>query len=168
MQPLITKLQARFPGLRFTEGMQFCWSPETAEIFYKAGGGSRRAQWSLLHETGHALLGHADYRTDFELVRLEVAAWEKAHAVGTDLAIAIDPEHIQDCLDTYRDWLYKRSICPQCTAKCLQQDDYIHYRCFNCHMVWRVTTSRFCRAYRATKNVAQPATLQLSLESPFH
>jgi hypothetical protein len=33
----------------------------------------------------------------------------------------------------------------------LQQNDLKHYRCFNCHEVWQVTPSRFCRAYRATK-----------------
>ena len=53
-------------------------------------------------------------------------------------------------------WVLKppaRSICPQCTTKALQQSDYAHYRCFNCHTRWRVTPSRFCRAYRTTKDV---------------
>jgi hypothetical protein len=62
-------------------------------------------------------------------------------------------------LDTYRDWLYKRSICPTCTAKCLQQGDFVHYRCFNCHTTWRVTASRFCRAYRRQKDVPQLSVL---------
>lgn len=168
MQPLITKLQVKFPELHFTPGTQFCWSPETSEIFYKNTARQPSASWSLLHETGHALLGHAGYQADFELIRLEIAAWEKANQLAAELGITIDANHVQDCLDTYRDWLYKRSICPQCTAKCLQQDDYMHYRCFNCHMVWRVSTNRFCRAYRATKNVPQAAVLHLSLDTPFN
>ena len=155
MQPLITKLQQQLPALQFVAGNQFSWSPETSEIFYKTGARGQPAIWSLLHETGHALLGHAGYRADFELIRLEIAAWQKAETLATALSLTIDENHIQDCLDTYRDWLYKRSICPNCTTKCLQQDDYAHYRCFNCRTVWRVTTNRFCRAYRATKNVAQ-------------
>lgn len=157
MEKLITKLQAEFPRLRFTAGQQFCWSPETGEIFYKTTAGSLKSTWSLLHETGHALLEHQSYKADFELLRLEVAAWERARELAADVGIAIDEDHIQDCLDTYRDWLYKRSICPGCTTKCLQQDDYSHYRCFNCHTVWRVSSSRFCRAYRSTKNLRPKA-----------
>jgi hypothetical protein len=161
MQALITKLQAAFPELRFTAGSQFCWSPETGEIFYKAAARGQQASWSLLHETGHALLGHQSYRGDFELLRLEVAAWEQANDVAGTVDISIDEDHIQDCLDTYRDWLYKRSICPTCTTKCLQQDDFVHYRCFNCHTTWRVSSSRFCRAYRTTKHIPRAASVQL-------
>lgn len=162
MQPLIAKLSTDFPELSYKAGAQFCWSPETGEIFYKKDARSAKAAWSLLHETGHALLGHTSYKADFELLRLEVAAWEKARELAADNGLQIDEDHIEDCLDTYRDWLYKRSICPTCTNKCLQQDDYKHYRCFNCHTVWRVSASRFCRAYRTTKNVVQtPAVFHL-------
>jgi hypothetical protein len=150
LDKLISELQVRFPALRFTAGKQFSWSPETGEIFYKARAPGRPAVWSLLHESGHALLEHTTYEADFELLRLEIAAWEKAKSLARDLDIVIDEDHIEDCLDTYRDWLYKRSICPTCTTKCLQQGDFVHYRCFNCHTVWRVTASRFCRAYRRT------------------
>jgi hypothetical protein len=135
----------------------------------------QQAQWALLHETGHALLEHQSYKGDFELLRLEVAAWERAREVAATIShdfspdstpdagmdVTIDEDHIQDCLDTYRDWLYKRSICPTCTTKCLQQDDFVHYRCFNCHTTWRVSSNRFCRAYRNTKNVSEAATFHL-------
>jgi hypothetical protein len=161
MDKLIARLRTELPELRFTPGRQFYWSPETSEIFYKTAGGGRRAIWSLLHETGHALLGHQSYKADFELLRLEVAAWERARGLADHLGLKIDEDHIQDCLDTYRDWLYKRSICPNCGTKCLQQGDFVHYRCFNCHTTWRVTASRFCRAYRRQKNVPQPAGLHL-------
>lgn len=148
MQKLIETLQARFPELHFTPGQQFSWSPEAGEIIYKKGVSGQKAAWSLLHETGHALLEHQSYQADFELLKLEVAAWEKAKQIAESIDVTIDEDHIQDCLDTYRDWLYKRSICPNCTTKCLQQDDHAHYRCFNCHTTWQVTASRFGRAYR--------------------
>lgn len=165
MKILITKLQQQFPQLVFTAGSQFCWSPETSEIFYKTTARGKQATWSLLHETGHALLEHKNYQADFHLIRLEVEAWEKARQLAADLNISIDEDHIQDCLDTYRDWLYKRSICPTCTTKCLQQADYAHYRCFNCHTLWSVSSSRFCRAYRSIKHGAQPvATFHLAKE----
>lgn len=160
MQPLIAKLQARFTELRFTPGRQFYWSPETGEIFYKQTARGQQAAWSLLHETGHALLEHQNYKADFELIRLEIAAWGQANLLAKEVGIEIDEEHVQDCLDTYRDWLHKRSICPTCTTKCFQQDDFAHYRCFNCHTVWRVSGSRFCRAYRSTKNLIPSAASQ--------
>jgi len=161
MDKLIAKLKADFPALRFTPGQQFCWSPETGEILYKANAQGHQATWSLLHETGHALLKHHSYRADFELLRLELAAWERACQLATNLGLKIDESHIEDCLDTYRDWIYKRSICPTCSTKSLQQGDFVHYRCFNCHTTWRVTPSRFARAYRATKNVPQATGLHI-------
>jgi hypothetical protein len=154
MQTTINRLNALYPALNFKAGKQFYWSPETAEIFYNEAANDDQAQWSLLHETGHALLQHTSYTADVELLRLEVAAWGKARELAELLDIKLDEDHIQDCLDTYRDWLYKRSICPKCHTKCLQQDNRVNYRCFNCHAVWQVSSSRFCRAYRTIKNVS--------------
>lgn len=153
MRRLITRLEARFPSLCFTPGEQFSWSPETGKIIYKAGASGKQSTWSLLHETGHALLKHRDYKADFELLQMEVAAWQRARELAADLSTKIDDDHIEDCLDTYRDWLYQRSICPSCSTKCLQQGNFVHYRCFNCHTTWKVTASRFGRAYRSTKNL---------------
>jgi NADH pyrophosphatase NudC (nudix superfamily) len=164
MQELIDTLAAKFPKLRFTPGQQFYWSPETGEIFYEAKARGKQATWSLLHETGHALSGHISYQADFELLRLEIDAWERARQIAAELGVTIDEDHIQNSLDTYRDWLHKRSICPSCGTKCLQQGDFVHYRCFNCHIVWKVTASRFCRAYRRRKDVPQPASLHLATD----
>jgi hypothetical protein len=161
MDELVTTLVARFPALRFTPGRQFCWSPETGVVIYKASARGQRATWSLLHETGHALLEHRGYKGDFELLKLEMDAWQRARRLAVDLGITISEDHIEDCLDTYRDWLYKRSICPTCSTKCLQQSDFVHYRCFNCHTTWRVTANRFCRAYRSTKRISQTASFGL-------
>lgn len=155
---MLEQLQTRFPDLQFVADKRFCWSPLTRQIGYDASRTDEAADWSLLHETGHALLGHDGYQGDFELLTLELTAWNKARELAADFNIKINEDHIEDCLDTYRDWLYKRSICPQCTNRALQQNDQVHYRCFNCHKVWRVTPSRFCRAYRATKNL-QPSAL---------
>lgn len=151
MKTLLSQLQISFPELSFVAGDQFYWSPETKTVYYLRNATGQRASWSLLHETGHGILGHTSYAADFELLRLEVAAWEQAITLATSFNITIDPNHIQDCLDTYREWLYKRSICPNCTAKCLQQDDHVHYHCFNCHTVWKVSANRFGRSYRATE-----------------
>ncbi len=155
MLELINQLQLIYPTLKYSAAKKFYWSPEANEIFYNSKAKGKKAEWSLLHETGHALLGHRNYQADFELIKLEIAAWEKAKQVASKVSLEIDEEHIQDCLDTYRDWLHKRSICPTCTNKSLQQGDFVHYRCFNCHTVWRVSADRFTRAYRSRKNIPQ-------------
>lgn len=156
---LLACLEQDLPELQFTAGTSFCWSPATRQVIYnKSFLGSllrdskgSAGVFSLLHETGHALLGHTRYRLDFELLELEVAAWQRAKLLAEDYGIAIDVDHIEDCLDSYRDWLYGRSICPSCTTKALQLDDQPEYRCYNCHASWKVTASRFCRPYRKSR-----------------
>ncbi len=150
MEKAVQSLQRKYPSLHFRKGQKFYWSPDTNEIYYDPKATLPGGLWSLLHETGHALLQHAAYKTDYELLRLEIAAWEEAKRLCQKMRLSdIDEEHIQDCIDTYRDWLHHRSICPTCGNKSFQQSDLAQYRCFNCHTVWKVTPSRFCRAYRS-------------------
>jgi len=150
---LLDRLQQDFPTFSFEAGEAYCWSPSDKRIVYKRADSGSTAVYSLLHELGHALLDHKHYHLDFELLDLEVAAWQKACQVAPEYHVAIDGDHIQDCLDTYRDWLYGRSICPSCDTKTLQHDSSDHhnpnYRCYNCHATWNVTPSRFCRPYRS-------------------
>jgi hypothetical protein len=151
---ILPKLQRDFPDIAFTEGSDFYWSPQQQTVFYASQGDA----WSLLHELSHALLGHARYQSDFELLALEVAAWDKARVLAPDYGVTIDEDHIQDCLDTYRDWLHQRSTCPRCGTKSLQTDAQ-HYQCFNCQTIWKVTASRFCRPYRQLTNQTKSAAL---------
>lgn len=159
MEKIISLLVQKYPSISFVEGKTFYWSPETSEVFYgKSEAEDSSAIWSLLHETGHAVLGHKSYQADFELIKLEMLAWEKAKELSKILKLpSINEDHIQDCLDTYRDWLYARSVCPYCNTKSLQQSNLNRYRCFNCHSTWKVTPSRFCRAYRSVKNIKTPS-----------
>lgn len=152
MEQLVRRLRLRFPDLVFRAGKTFSWSPSSSEISYKIDTQDKSCSWSLLHETSHALLGHKSYSTDIELLRHEMYAWERARTLSQEMGIICIPEdYIQDCLDTYRDWLYARSICPACTAKALQISTRL-YRCLNCHCAWNVTQSRFCRSYRTTRS----------------
>jgi hypothetical protein len=161
MDDLVLQLTADFPKLKFQPGNDFYWSSKTNEIFYKVKASNKQAAWSLLHETGHALLEHKTYQADIALIKMEVEAWAEAKKLGLKYNIKIGEDHIDKCLDTYRDWLYKRSICPNCNSKSIQQNDFIHYRCFNCHTVWKVSTSRFCRSYRSTKSIKQNQSLAI-------
>lgn len=137
-----------FPDFVFSPGDKFSWSPSEGRINYCENNVDGDDGWALLHETGHALLGHTDYQTDYELLQLEIAAWEKAKEIAKQIGLEIAEDHIQECLDSYRDWLYKRSICPGCGTKTIQKDLSNSYSCFNCHTCWQVSPSRFCRAYR--------------------
>ncbi len=155
---LLRQLKADHAEVSFVEGVAFCWSPDERQITYKANAQGLAALFSLLHEVGHARLKHRRYTLDFELLAIEVAAWEQAKQICDRYDINIDEDHVQNCLDTYRDWLYGRSICPSCTTKSLQLDDKPAYSCFNCHATWQVAPSRFCRPYRKVKGNERTVT----------
>ena len=144
---LLDQVIADFPEVSFEAGEQFLWSPKEHTVFYVADTSNKAEHWALLHELSHGLLGHTTYKTDFELLQLEVAAWHKAEALAASYGLKIDENHIQDCLDTYRDWLHARSECPSCTEHGLQKNSTT-YTCLNCRTEWRVSSARFCRPYR--------------------
>lgn len=154
MNAILGQLAQDFPSISFESGQSFYWSPRTKKVFFRHTESTDEiAVWSLLHEVGHALLKHRTYESDFELLDMEVEAWIKGQELAIKYGYQIDPEHIQDCLDTYRDWLYQRSTCPTCTCSSLQTDNRT-YRCFNCSTVWHVSSSRMCRPYRRKQKEA--------------
>lgn len=144
---VLESLKLTYPGISFEAGNTFLWSPKNSKVIYRESASDEVADWSLLHETGHALLEHHDFATDFDLLLMEVAAWDKAKKLASDMGLSIDEDHVQDCLDTYREWLYQRSTCPSCTS-CSLQSDKRTYECFNCGTTWHVSASRMCRPYR--------------------
>jgi len=151
MDKLVAELQNLLPDVQFTPGEVFSWSSYARTITYaQKPAAEEHALWTLLHESSHALLGHQGYGYDFELLLLEVAAWEKAKQLAPEFGLEIDEDHIQDCLDTYRDWLHRRSTCPACQTVSLQASPQ-DYQCYNCRHRWSVTPERFCRPYRRTK-----------------
>jgi hypothetical protein len=148
MPTLLKDLRKSFPAVQFVPSDSFYWSPRKRAVHYNPDVlQTNQGDWSLLHELGHALLEHQSFNSDYELVKLELSAWEKAKELADNHAISIDPDHIEDCLDSYRDWLYLRSTCPTC-SNCSQQIDAHTYRCFNCNGTWQVSSSRKCRSYR--------------------
>ncbi len=160
IRALINQLAEDFPNLTYLESTKFFWSPKDQTIHYSLkdiSEGTSEAHWTLLHETGHALLGHTTYQTDFELLKLEAAAWQEAGRLGVRYGITISNNHIQDCLDTYRDWLHARSTCPACGAAGVQDASRL-YACNNCAQHWRVSAARFCRPYRRRTSAKQKET----------
>jgi hypothetical protein len=151
LESLLERISTDYPDLSFIESAHFGWHAGRQHVSYqKAGKSTAHGMWALLHELGHALLKHTDYKHDIELVQLEVAAWERARKLAEFYGIKIKEDYIQDCLDTYRDWLHLRSTCPSCFGRSLQATQS-HYRCFNCQTEWHVSRSRLCRPYRLQK-----------------
>lgn len=149
---LVRRLEQDFPHVSFVVSDHSRWSPEDRVVFFAPD--REHADWSLLHEAGHMLADHTNYRTDIDLLKMEVEAWEKAKELGQKYRVKIDPEHIEDCLDSYRDWLYRRSLCPNCSHTGLEKNSG-NYSCINCGSQWMVSSDRFCRVYRKTKTPAK-------------
>lgn len=147
LRKLLAELQADYPDLRFKPDSREHWSPGDKTVYYSDSENLATSIFGLLHELGHALMAHHDYSDDFELLRLETEAWGLAVQIGRKYGVAIPDEHIQNCLDTYRDWLHQRSLCPACGSKGIQ-DQISDYKCLNCSTAWKVGANRFNRTYR--------------------
>ncbi|HSW98736.1 MAG TPA: hypothetical protein VLF71_02780 [Candidatus Saccharimonadales bacterium] len=146
MEKLVRRLRRDNPGLVFTVGAAHCWSPKRQEIFYTPGEEMAHLA-GLLHEVGHARLGHQLFTSDVDLLQKEVDAWEEALRLGRQYDIEISQSHVQDCLDSYRDWLFQRSRCPRCQASGIQMAPQ-RYQCVNCGTAWGVGNSQQRRPYR--------------------
>jgi NADH pyrophosphatase NudC (nudix superfamily) len=135
-QVFIETVRKHYPEFAFKKSTVARWSPTEHIIFYTNNAAD------LLHELGHALLGHTDFTQDIELLRIERDAWEKARELAPTYGVEITDDDVEDALDAYRDWLHARSLCPKCGQTGLQQRDTRHYRCLNCGTEWQPNDSR--------------------------
>lgn len=143
----IERLSHDYPSFKFLPGQQDHWSPDAKTITFKEDEPLDKMLCGVLHELAHAQLEHKSYQSDFELLKLESKAWELASKLGRKYGVKISDDHIQNCLDTYRDWLHRRSACPTCGMHVLQKDSG-SYHCFNCQASWKVSEGKFVRSYR--------------------
>ena len=141
---LLTRLRADFPDISFIHGSDFHWSPSERTIYYK----DTVDEASLIHELSHALLNHTDYKRDINLLKMEREAWEYATShLSQNYNVTFENDAIQDALDTYRNWLHSRSICPSCEATGVQTASHL-YKCIACLAEWRVNEARSCALRR--------------------
>ena len=143
---LLLQLLGDFPSITFESGDEFMWAPHKNTVFYGQLSNTE-SLLSLLHETSHGILGHTHYKSDIELVGLELEAWEQTRKLAKKYQVDADNQHIEDCMDTYRNWLHRRSLCPHCDLSGIQIDNST-YSCTFCHLEWSVSSARFCRPYR--------------------
>lgn len=126
----------------------FSWNHHAYAITYNPS--SENAAEYLLHEYSHALLQHQNYEHDIDLIKLERAAWDKALEIAPQYAIDIDESLIETSLDSYRDWLHSRSLCPHCHSTGLQASHQDYY-CPACTTTWHVNEAKTCALRRYIK-----------------
>ena len=134
---LADKLRKDFSQFTFSPDEICRWSADLNTIFYTPEDNA-----SLLHELGHALLGHSFFSQDIELIHMEREAWNKALEIAPRYGVSIDDEIIEAAMDTYREWLHRRSLCPNCQQTGLQSNKTRDYNCINCGTHWRNNDGR--------------------------
>ena len=143
----IKDIVGQFPELRFEQGESLCWNPTKKSITHP-GKDSLDTIYGLIHEIAHAKLTHSSFLHDIELIKMEREAWNLACEIAQDkFDIKISGEYIEDCLDSYRDWLYRRSLCPRCALSGFQVNSH-EYSCPHCLIDWNVPVSRLCTVKR--------------------
>lgn len=142
---LLQKLQADYPSLVFRASDDFLWSSASKTIYYSQDEGS---DLLLLHELGHAVSQHEDFSFDIELLSQEREAWDLVRReLAARYSVDLDDELIENTLDTYREWLHKRALCPTCGLTGLQTKTST-YVCANCRCSWHPNDARRCALRR--------------------
>lgn len=140
-QDFVARVAGEFGELRFRRGRKFAFRPprtilipeqDCLEKCSKYGKNEYNfLRMQLLHEVGHALLGHRDWKTDLMRVKMECAAWAKARELCERYGVRYDEDFAEGELDSYRDWLHQRSRCKKCGLTRYQGQDG-KYHCPGC------------------------------------
>lgn len=142
-------LTKEFPGLSFKAGRMFMWSPSNQVIFFDTRRiNSDSGKIALLHEIGHAMLGHTTYKYDIELLNMEMDAWDFVRNIAIKFNLKIDESHIDKCINSYDQWLSKRATCPDCSSFSIQKNNS-NFICLICGSSWKVN-NRFDRRVKRT------------------
>ncbi len=146
---LVNKLKKAYPDIALKEGDAFRWAPHQKTVYF-AKNSTKQDEKNLLHELAHALLGHADYDKDVELLHKEREAWDYAsEKLSGKFRVEITEEDVEEAMESYRDWLHSRSTCPECSMNALQQPKNT-YKCTACGCSWRANDARICELRRYT------------------
>lgn len=127
-EDFLKRLECDYPDLKFRLGKKFMFRPPRTVVYADVRELEvKYCVLQLLHELGHALLGHRSFRTDPERVRMECAAWHKAKELCTIYGVKYDEDFAEAELDTYRDWLHQKSQCKECGATRYQTKDGVYH-----------------------------------------
>lgn len=142
---LISRLKVDYPQFSYKTGVRFSWSSSNNTIHYVEKGNNLPVY--LLHELSHALLEHTEYKSDIELVVMERQAWDKTRELAKKYKVPVSDEFVQTNLDSYRDWLHARSLCPNCNTVGVQTKKRT-YECPACSHSWVANEARLCALRR--------------------
>lgn len=146
VESLVNRLSLDHPSISFQAGDCFKWSPSTQTIVFDPN--TTSATLLLLHEVAHMLLEHNDYKFDIELLKREVEAWDLVKtALSAKYNVKFNSNLVEDIIDSYRDWLHSRSLCPNCQSIGSQIATKTYY-CSQCGHKWRVNSAKFSELRR--------------------
>ena len=125
-----TKVANDYPDFNVKFGNKFSFRPPRAITIgpYEPG-----AELLALHEFGHAISKHRNFKMGVERLKMELEAWEKARALAAKYEVDFDDDLMERELDTYRDWLHQKSRCPKCGLTRFQTPDGV-YHCPRCEI----------------------------------
>ncbi|MBQ2638593.1 hypothetical protein IJF91_00820 [Candidatus Saccharibacteria bacterium] len=118
----LSELISEFPQFNFIISSRFKWKyPKSIYIDAKTPTPPLYFYLQTLHELGHALSNHKDYKTDVRRLKMESEAWERARELikthenwTKTYDITYNEDFVEEQLDSYRDWLHQRSKCKIC------------------------------------------------------
>lgn len=130
---------ASYPEQRFLPAGYFAYDASEDVINYDPGLlGMADGKLALLHEISHAILGHFHYRFDFELYAMEMDAWNMTKSLAQKHKVRINEAYINECMDSYDEWLTKRGTCPRCNEFNIQNQPN-QFSCLRCQTRWKVS-----------------------------
>lgn len=142
LRSIAEQLAKQYSDIRFEEAGVARWSSEEMTVFYRPVNQARDL-YDLFHELGHAIAGHTSYQQDIELLAMEREAWSEASDIARTYHVTIELSYVEQSLDSYREWLHKRSRCPACDGSGIQ-DTSGSFTCPLCHTKWRANDARQC------------------------
>lgn len=143
---LIETIESDYPAINLVrDANSFSWRSHSQSITYNPN--DPDAPQLLLHELGHAIKQHDNYNTDIQLLRMEREAWIEAQQVAHKYSISLDEDFIESSLDSYREWIHRKSTCPNCNSNGFQNVEG-KYICPLCQKSWIVNDGLICRIYR--------------------
>jgi hypothetical protein len=130
---------AAYPQQRFLPAGYFAYDASEDVINYDPGRiHDDSGKLALLHEIAHSLLGHFHYRFDFELYAMEMDAWNLTRNLALQHNIKIDENYLEQCMNSYDEWLTERGTCPNCEEFNVQSVPN-RFQCFRCRTRWEVS-----------------------------
>lgn len=150
IEVLKSKLAKDFPDINFEKSNRACWSPTNRTVYYDD------SIDNLIHELGHAMLGHNTFSQDIELIHIERDAWEQAQIISKIYKVNIHEDTVENAIDNYREWIHRRSLCPNCRQTGIQSQKDLNYYCINCNTHWKANDARSCGLKRRIVNKKPP------------